>query len=132
VPEAPAGAVARSYLAALNGGDPDEIAGLVSEDFVNEHTSVLGSSLVGRDAYRERLPGFLATFQDLHYEIEDVLVDGDRVAVPYTLTASCAGPGGDLRPVRIRGIFRLTVAGGLIAHRVDYWDSGTFLRQIES
>jgi steroid delta-isomerase-like uncharacterized protein len=131
VPEAAVGAVARAYLGALNAGDPDAIAALVTEDFFNEHTSVLGSSVVGRAAYRERLPGFLGAFADLHYEIEDVLVDGDRAAVPYTLTATCAGPDGVTRPVRVRGMFRFRVADGLIAHRVDYWDSGVFLRQVE-
>ena len=109
----------------------DAIAALVTEDFFNEHTSALGSSVVGRAAYRERLPGFLGAFADLHYEIEDVLVDGDRAAVPYTLTASSAGPDGVSRPVRVRGMFRFRVSDGLIAHRVDYWDSGVFISQVK-
>jgi steroid delta-isomerase-like uncharacterized protein len=129
VAEAPA-AIARAYVDALNAHDPDAIAALVAEDFVNEHTSSLGSSLVGREAYRARLPGFLAAFDGLHYEVEDVVADGDRVALAYALTASCEGPDGVRRPVRIRGVFRFRVTDGRIAHRVDYWDSGTFTAQV--
>ncbi|MFD0656727.1 nuclear transport factor 2 family protein [Thermocatellispora tengchongensis] len=113
------------YVNALNRHDPDEIAACVAPDFFNEHTSVAGTSLRGRDAYRERLPGFLDEFAGLSYEIEDVIVDGDRAAVPYRMTFFYNGA-----PVRIRGIFRFTVEGELITHRVDYWDGADFERQI--
>jgi hypothetical protein len=32
--------------------------------------------------------------------------------------------------VSIRGVFRFDVSGGLIAHRVDYWDSAEWSRQV--
>jgi steroid delta-isomerase-like uncharacterized protein len=119
------GAVVDRYIEALNSGDPDRIAGCVSEDFYNEHTSVLGHSRHGRAAYRERLPGFLAEFAGLHYAVEDTIVEDDRAAVAYTM--SCTWDG---RPVSIRGVFRFRVSGGLIAHRVDYWDSAEWSRQV--
>ncbi|WP_424638121.1 nuclear transport factor 2 family protein [Embleya sp. AB8] len=117
-----------AYVAALNSGDPDRIAACVSVDFHNEHTSALGRSLRGRAAYRERLPGFLGEFVDLRYEVEELLVAGDRAALAYTMTFRVRGAelGG---PVRIRGVFRLRVVDGLVAHRVDYWDSAEFERQ---
>ena len=112
------------YIDALNGGDPQVIAACVTEDFVNEHTSAVGHSLVGRAAYRERLPKFLGDMQGLHYDVEDVIVDGDRCALAYTMTATWSG-----HPFRIRGMFRFRVRDGLIAHRVDYWDSLDFMKQ---
>ena len=119
-------AVALSYVAAFASGDPDRIAAHVAADFVNEHTAALGSGCVGRDEYRRRLPSFLADFEGLRYEPEDVVVDGDgdRVVVAYRMTARHAG-----RPIDLRGVFRLRIADGLVAHRVDYWDALTFLRQ---
>ncbi|GAA3070278.1 nuclear transport factor 2 family protein [Streptosporangium carneum] len=113
------------YLGALNRHDPDEIAARVTPDFHNEHTSAAGVDLRGRDAYRERLRGFLAEFAGLRYEIEDLIVDGARAAVPYRMTFTYRG-----RPVVIRGMFRFEVADGLIAHRVDYWDGEEFARQV--
>jgi steroid delta-isomerase-like uncharacterized protein len=125
-PTATVAAIER-YLAALNDHDADAVAAAVTDDFVNEHTSARGTSVTGRAAYRQRLDGFLATFTDLRYEVEDRIVDGDRAAVPYTLTARVDG-----RPVRIRGMFRFTVRDGLVAHRVDYWDGEAFRHQVET
>jgi ketosteroid isomerase-like protein len=113
------------YVAALNGHDADTIAAAVTDDFVNEHTSAQGVSRLGRAAYRDALDGFLARFRDLHYEVEDTLVEGNRAAVAYRLTAMVDG-----RPLSIRGVFRLWVRDGQVAHRVDYWDGAEAARQI--
>jgi steroid delta-isomerase-like uncharacterized protein len=118
----------RKYLDALNTGDAGRIAACVSVDFYNEHTSALGDSLRGRDAYRERLPSFLAAFSGLHYEVEELIAEGDKAAVAYRMTATWKGDTG--KPVAIRGMFRFQVAAGLIAHRVDYWDGSEFQRQV--
>jgi steroid delta-isomerase-like uncharacterized protein len=119
----------RGFIAALNSHDPDAIAARVSADFVNEHTSTTGTSLVGRGAYRERLVGFLADFADLHYEIEDVIAADERAAVAYTMSFRLLSAGG--APVTVRGVFRFRVdPAGLIAHRIDYWDSGQVARQL--
>jgi steroid delta-isomerase-like uncharacterized protein len=124
-------AVVARYLAALNRHDANAAADCVTVDFFNEHTSAIGTSVRGRNAYRERLPQFLDRFHDLRYEVEDVIGDGDRVAVPYTMTCSVQDDqSGEECPVRIRGMFRFRVEGGLIAHRVDYWDGHEFERQV--
>jgi steroid delta-isomerase-like uncharacterized protein len=115
----------RCYLAALNAGDADAVAACVTEDFVNEHTSARGVSRVGRSAYRLALDRFLDQFRDLHYEVEDTIIDGERAAVAYTMTAVVGG-----RPISIRGMFRFRATDGLVAHRVDYWDGADVDRQI--
>jgi predicted ester cyclase len=117
--------VALAYVASFATGDPDRIAGHVSEDFWNEHTSALGSSCRGRDEYRRRLPGFLSEFRGLRYDVEDVMAEGDRVVVAYTMRARWRGE----HDVAIRGVFRLWVADGVVTHRADYWDGTDFLRQ---
>ena len=118
------------YLAALNAGDADGVAGRVTADFVNEHTSARGSSLTGRAAYRERLPGFLAAFSGLRYEVEDLLVDGDRAALAYRMTALMQRDGAPAVPIDVRGVFRLHVRDGLVAARADYWDGEVVAAQI--
>lgn len=116
----------RSYLASFDRRDPEEIAGHVSDDFVNEHTSGLGSGCLGRAAYRKRLPEFLAEMAGLHYQVEDLITDEDRTAAFYTMTATWQGE----TAIRIRGVQRLVVKDGLITHRTDYWDSAVFLGQV--
>jgi ketosteroid isomerase-like protein len=112
------------YLDAFSTGDPDAVAAFVTDDFVNEHTSALGSGCVGLDAYRERLPSFLAAMPGLRYDVEDVVVDGDRVYAAYTLRTNV-----NERPIAVRGVMRFVVRSEQIAHRVDYWDSLVFQRQ---
>lgn len=118
-----------TYVDALNAHDPDRIAACVTDDFHNEHTSAGGVSGRGRDAYRQRLDGFLSQFTDLRYDVEDVLVDGGRAAVAYTMCCTWLDDVGGPHPVVLRGMFRFVVRGGLIAHRVDYWDGTDFHRQ---
>lgn len=116
--------VAEAYLRALSAADVAAVVALVAEDFVNEHTSELGAGLVGRAAYAARLPGFLAHFAALQYEVIDAITEGDRVAVRYRMTANCDG-----HPIDIPGVMLFRVVDGLIATRTDVWDSLTFLRQ---
>jgi steroid delta-isomerase-like uncharacterized protein len=117
------------YLDALNAGDADSVIACVAEDFVNEHTAIGGRNRYGRDEYRTALTGFLADFAELRYTPEFLIADGDRVAVPYRM-AFRHRPSGDA-PVELRGIFVFQIdAAGLIAHRIDYWDSGEVARQL--
>lgn len=117
-------AVVEGYLAALSAADVDRVVEHVADDFHNEHTSSLGSSSHGRDEYRSRLPGFLAQFAGLQYEVIDTIVEGHRAAVRYRLTANFDG-----HPLDIPGVMLFDVRDGRITRRTDVWDSLTFLRQ---
>ncbi|MEO5840219.1 MAG: nuclear transport factor 2 family protein [Acidimicrobiales bacterium] len=117
--------VARAYLDSFATGDPEAVAAHVTEDFVNEHTAALSSSCNGKAEYRRRLPDFLASFAGLHYEIEDVFADGDKVAAAYTMRATYEG-----HEIAVRGVMRMRIHKGLVAHRVDYYDALGFLQQI--
>ncbi|MGC5013458.1 ester cyclase [Streptosporangium sp. DT93] len=118
------------YVEALNAHDADAIAARVSEDFVNEHTSAMGRNVTGRAGYRANLTVFLADFADLRYDVEDLVAEDDRAALAYLMSFRPAVPGAGT--VRVRGVFRFRVGpDGLIAHRVDYWDSGEVRRQLD-
>lgn len=119
-------AVVQRYLDAFAGGDPDTVAALVTDDFVNEHLSELGSGCVGRDEYRRRLPDFLTMFGGLRYTV-DAISALDRVGevvARYRLTATY-----ESTPIDISGVMWFVVRDGRVARRTDVWDSLTFLRQ---
>lgn len=139
--------VVRAYLDALGGDDPDRIAAFVTEDFENRHLTDLGEDSTGRDAYRERLPSFLAELPARRYEIVDLLAsvpdrraagperaadqdavtetrDEVEVVVRYVLHARR----GD-HDLTVPGIVWCTVRDGAIARRIDAWDSQTVARQ---
>jgi steroid delta-isomerase-like uncharacterized protein len=128
-------ATVRAYIDALNRGDADAIAACVAEEFVNEHTAALSETTRGRAAYRVRLTAFLREFRELRYDVEELIAEGARVAVAYRMSARWVAPGTDAsgaRPFSIRGMFRARVEDGRIIHRVDYWDSREFERQIRT
>lgn len=116
--------VCLGYLASFATGEPERVVSWVTDGFVNEHTAALGSGCTGRTEYAARVPGFLASMPGLAYEVEDVLADGNRVAVAYTLRATVND-----RPISVRGVMRFRVEGNLVAHRTDYWDSLVFKQQ---
>jgi ketosteroid isomerase-like protein len=118
-------AVARSYVESFATADPDVIAAHVTDDFVNEHTAALSSGCEGKTEYRRRLPGFLASFAGLRYDIEDLVAQNDRAAAAYTMHATYEG-----HPIAIRGVMRIAVRDGLVARRTDYYDALSFLKQI--
>jgi ketosteroid isomerase-like protein len=113
-----------TYLASFATGDPAAVVANVTDDFVNEHTAALGTGCTGRDEYARRVPGFLASMPGLRYEVEDVVADGDRVVAAYTLHTHVND-----RDVAVRGVMRFVVRDGLVAHRIDYWDSLVFKQQ---
>jgi len=124
------GAVALSYLASFGTGDPATIASHVGEDFINDHASALGSPCRGRHEYLRRLPAFLASMPGLHYNADQPIVDGPRVAAPYTLHASGLSKDQLPVPITIRGVMLLRIEHGLITERLDVWDALTYLRQV--
>lgn len=120
-----------AYIDALNAADVDRITACVADAFWNEHVAVSSHSLCGREAYRERLPGFLATYRDIVYSIERLVVDGADVALAYRMTYNWHGAE-PFRPVTTRGLFLFRIEGGLIAHRIDYRDSADARRQMDA
>lgn len=121
--------IVTGYLGAFTRNDPEAIAGFVSSGFRNEHLSALGSSCVGRDEYRRRLPHFLTAFADRSYLIDDLVEQQHEssveVVVRYRFVATYDG-----HAIEIPGVMWFSTSDGLITQRVDSWDSLTFLRQI--
>jgi ketosteroid isomerase-like protein len=116
--------IATAYVHSFSTGEPDAVAACVTDDFVNAHASALGSGCAGKDEYRRRLPGFLASLPGLRYDVERVIADGPWVSVCYRLRAEPDGT-----PVDIPGVMVIETRDGLVAGRTDYWDALTYLRQ---
>ena len=116
--------IARSYLDAFATGDPAAVAGHVTDDFENIQVGLLGTGCSGAVTYRERLAGFLGAFTNLKYGVEELIVDGDKVAAAYKMTFT-----DNDRPMEIEGVMIMTIRDGKIAVRKDYWDGLSHLKQ---
>lgn len=132
-------AVATAYLVALGGDDPDAVADLVADDFVNEHQNTLGSGCVGRETYRQRLTGFFAGFPGRTYDIVKIAVGEPDAATGVTdvvaryrfRTDVVVGSGDAARTesIDIPGVMWIEVAGGQVVRRIDTWDAMTYYEQ---
>ncbi|MFC2104952.1 ester cyclase, partial [Bacteroidota bacterium] len=54
--------------------------------------------VIGVDAYREEIRLFKTAFPDLHFEVGELFVHGDKVYYELTLTGTNTGPWGDIPP----------------------------------
>ena len=124
-----------AFYSAYNDHDPNAAASLYGPE--GRHREVAQERLIeGRGAIRDTLEHFLRCFPDATWAPAAVLVDGHRAAVAYVLTGTLQAPLGPFEPheqqLRLEGLhlFHLSPLG--IVETADYWDSGTFGRQMRT
>ncbi|MBA2277455.1 MAG: ester cyclase [Chloroflexia bacterium] len=124
--------VRRWYDEFINGHDVDVLDALLAPDFVSHFLS--GETGRSRDELKQIDGAMYAAFPDLRVAVEDMVVEGDRVAVRYS---SQGTHGGNALGVPATGkaiagtsmdIFR--IADGKIAERWAELDFTGLLRQI--
>jgi predicted ester cyclase len=78
----------------------------------------------------------LAAFPDLAISVEDLIVDGDKVAVRWTVEATHKGGGLGLAPtgkrVAFRGMTWMEWRNGKMARGWDSWNLGGLLEELRS
>jgi predicted ester cyclase len=82
----------------------------------------------GRAAFRSFYQQFRAAFPDIHFTIEDALVDGDKIAIRCVVKATHTGPGITPAPTNKA----VTLTGMVFAHvkdgkLVEGWNNFDFL-----
>jgi predicted ester cyclase len=122
MPDTDPALIARRFVAeVLDGGRLAAAGELVSPEVV-VHVPAREEPLRGLDALTAYIAGFRAALPDVAFELEDLLADGDRVAVRLTVSGTHAGellgvaPTG--RRVRVPEVLILRVEDGLI---VEDW-----------
>jgi steroid delta-isomerase-like uncharacterized protein len=124
-------AVAEAYFDAFNSGDADALGTLLAPDY--QHHGALVTSQ-DRALLQERLRINRAAFPDGHYEVRDIIANGDLVAIRNVFTGTLQGPYAGVepagQPVAVRAVHIHRIACGQI---VETWNSGDglgLLRQI--
>jgi predicted ester cyclase len=120
--------VERVYREGYNGGDESVYAELYEPDFFH-HSKTLHDVGQGGDAERRSMLRFRDSMPDAHFEIEQLVAEGDMVAARLHVTGSprhdfgnvLAADGGFDR--RCLALFRL--ADGRLAEEWFYIDGGT-------
>jgi steroid delta-isomerase-like uncharacterized protein len=79
----------RIFYETFNKADPALLDQIIAEDWVN--VPVNPGQGPGREGFKKMIPGFAATFKDGNLKIEDIVQEGNKVAVRSTYTATQVG-----------------------------------------
>src|SRR3712207_6722197 len=134
VPATTPQAVMTAYFEALTRHDLDAIAAAWAPD---GHLHVAGQAdATGPDAVRAYWAELFGACPDLRFEVDDLIAEGDAVAVRWSARGTHAGPGSyqGIEPTYARldleGLDLFRLRDGLIVREDAYSDGTTFARQI--
>src|SRR5205085_263834 len=89
-------AVIRRLIDGLNQKDVAVLDEVCTPDFVFHDPN--NPQVRSREDFKQWVTEFFAAFPDLHFSLEDILAEGDRVAYRYTLRATNTGSWGGATP----------------------------------
>jgi steroid delta-isomerase-like uncharacterized protein len=123
----------RIWLDGLNRGDVSEAEAVFAPDCV-VHMTGIAEPIRGIGPFKDLIAGLLRAFPDLHFTIEDQLVQGDRVAFRWHATGTHTGPLGAApatgKPIALDGLIIDRVEGGKVQERWEQWDQSLMLQQL--
>jgi predicted ester cyclase len=84
-------AICDRVYTAFNTGIVKDLDGVFAPGFV-EHEELPGVTATGQDVPKEMVRIFHQAFPDVHFDVLDILGEGDRLCVWYRLTGTNTGP----------------------------------------
>jgi steroid delta-isomerase-like uncharacterized protein len=125
-------AVIRRWVEAWNAQDLDAAEELLAPEFLRHDANL--PAVVGPQAERQYIADTLAAFPDLHFEIEQLIADGDLVAARYLVQGTHRGEflgiAGTGRSVSIQAVESYRLAGGKLAEQWVVMDALGLLQQL--
>jgi predicted ester cyclase len=132
----------RHFEEVLNQGRLDVIDEIYGDAYVldapvqTDGSATAHGQTLGHDGLKRRVTLFRTGFPDIHFTIDNILAEGDSVAVQYTFQGTHTGPFRDLRPtgrsIAITGMLIARVVGGRIESAYSVFDTGEMLLQLEA
>jgi steroid delta-isomerase-like uncharacterized protein len=116
-----------------NTHEPERVAALYTEDCMI-HDVALAAPQIGREGVRRMFEGYFGAFPDLHLTPEDIVVEGERVALFWTAHATHQGGIMGIpatgRRIAVRGVNRLVLENGKVRETLTIWDVAGMLRAL--
>ncbi len=120
------GVVRRVFEEVIPAGDREGMRALMAPDFV-DHDPLPGQP-AGVDAGAYVVDTMHGAHPDLRFAIDDLVADGDRVTIRWTLRGTQTGPllgrPPSMRPVELKAIVIFRLAAGRLAERWAGWKPG--------
>lgn len=125
--------LATMWAAAYNRHDPDAAAALYDANVTNVQMPY-GKPVEGREAMRATYAKVFRAFPDIHVAIEQIVEDGQWVAVAWhfsgTMQGEYAGHPPNQARFNLRGCELFQVVDGKILAQRGYWDKATMFTQL--
>lgn len=123
----------RIWIECLNRGDVSAADDAFLPDCLVHFTGV-PEPFRGVGPFKAAVAGFLLAFPDLHFTIEDQLIQGDVVAFRWRATGTHNGPLGPApatgKRIAIDGLIVDHVVGGKVHERWEQFDQSLMLQQL--
>jgi steroid delta-isomerase-like uncharacterized protein len=123
----------RIWFEGLNRGDASAGDSAFAPDCV-VHITGIAEPFRGVGPWKDFIAGFLRAFPDIHFTVEDQLVQTDRVAFRWHATATHTGPLGAAPPtgkrVSLDGLIIDHLTNGKVRERWEQWDQPLMLQQL--
>lgn len=123
--------IARDFFEEIwNKGDESAIDKYISVDTVGNDPQ-FGT---GRESFRTKWREWQIAFPDIHFRIDDVIVEGNQVVTKWHLTGTQTGPLEGQSPsdkkVSVDGVSIDQIKNGQVVSGFDAWDSLNFRKQL--
>jgi len=125
--------VQRLYEEVWNERKLEVIKEIISASHALQSPNISGSS-IGPEAYKRNVLLFLAGYPDLHWTIEDLIAEKDKVVACWTISGTHKGdymgiPASNKR-VSVDGITVHLIADGKIMDSTSNWDALGMMQQL--
>ena len=123
----------RIWVEGLNRGDVSVADAVFAPDCVVHFTGV-PAPFRGVSQWKEFVAGMLNAFPDIHFTVEDQVIQGDHVAFRWHATGTHRGPLGAAPPtgktVSVDGLIVDRLVDGKVAERWEQFDQALMLQQL--
>ena len=123
----------RIWIEGLNRGDVSAADAVFAPDCV-VHITGVPDAFRSVSQWKEFVGGMLKAFPDLHFTMEDQLIQGDRVAYRWHATGTHNGPLGPApatgKTVAVDGLIVDRVVDGKVQERWEQFDQSLMLQQL--
>lgn len=127
------GQVALKWVAAYNNHNADDAASLYDLNASNVQMPY-GKPVQGREAMRATFVKVFQAFPDIHVQVENIVEDGQWVAVEWMFSGTMKGEFAGHPPSNsrftMRGCELFQVTDGKIRVQRGYWDKATMFSQL--
>ena len=121
----------RQYLEIWNTGNLTSVDEIVAVDFVFHR---VGGDLKGHEALRQYITVFRTAFPDLHFTVEDVIAEGDKVVTHWTMTGTHKGElmgiAATDKNIKVTGTSITCISGKKVVENSTFWDRLDLMQQL--